>query len=67
MPKRNVLPAPQSSQASLDPAPLSAGRAALCDFEAVSWLALLGASVAAYLTIAFPSFDTMAALFGQFP
>jgi hypothetical protein len=67
MRKRDELPAPQLNQSSLDQAPLSPARAAARDFEAVSWLALVGALAAAYLTIAFPNFDPLAALFSQFP
>ena len=35
--------------------------------EVVSWFALVGASTAIYLTIAFPGFASLAALSGQFP
>jgi hypothetical protein len=67
MRKRDELPAPQLSQSNLDQAPLSPAQAAARDFEPVSWLALVGALAAAYLTIAFPYFDPLAALYGQFP
>jgi hypothetical protein len=36
-------------------------------FELVSWLALLGVLIAACLTMAFPNFDPLTALLGQFP
>ena len=37
------------------------------DFEAISWLALIGTVIGICLTVALPSFDPLAALFGQFP
>ena len=37
------------------------------DFETVSWLALTGTLIGFYLTVAFSSFDPLAALLGQFP
>jgi hypothetical protein len=36
-------------------------------FEPVSWLALLGVLIGACLTMAFPNFDPLTALLGQFP
>jgi hypothetical protein len=51
------------SQTALDPARLTTGN----DFEPVSWLALVGTLIGIYLTVAFPSFDPLAALLGQFP
>lgn len=63
MRKQDELPARQLSQSSLD----GARRPAVSDFEVVSWFALVGASTAIYLTIAFPGFDSLAALSGQFP
>lgn len=53
----------QSSQTHLTDAALAIS----AYFEPVSWLALLGVLIGAYLTMAFPNFDPLTTLLGQFP
>ena len=58
---------PQSPAQSSQTRPADVAQATGCYFEPVSWLALLGTLIATYLTIAFPSFDPLTAVLGQFP
>lgn len=67
MRKRNVLPARQVDESLRDQASPREARAAIGDFEPITWLALLGTLVTISLTVAFTSFDPMTALLGQFP
>ncbi len=61
--KRYPQRSTQSSQTRLTDAALATS----AYFEPVSWLALLGVLIGACLVAAFPNFDPLTALLGQFP